>query len=59
MDSSVEITPFYSTDMINWIPLESEVSDDSLPDAYILQTVPANTSGEKIFFRLNIEKTLD
>lgn len=59
MDSSVEITPFYSTDMINWIPLESEVCDDSLPDAYILQTVPANTSGEKIFFRLNIEKTLD
>ena len=45
--------------MINWIPLESEVCDDSLPDAYILQTVPANTSGEKIFFRLNIEKTLD
>ncbi len=59
MDSSVRITPLYSTDMATWIPLEAQLFDDSLPDAEIFQAAPAGVSGERVFFKLEIEKILD
>ena len=59
MDSSVRITPLCSTDMATWIPLETALLDSSLPDADIFQAAPAGVSGERVFFKLEIEKTLD